>query len=159
MMHDIIVPPAGESVSSGVLAAWLKDDGALISEGEDVFEFETEKATLAVPATASGVLKQSVASGADVTIGQVVGQIDTDAATGDTATAAAPAETSESDDSQLSPAVRKLIQEHGLDASLISGSGKGGRMTKKDVEQHIATNKATQAASTPSAPNLPAPAP
>ncbi len=159
MKHDIIVPPAGESVTSGVLAAWLKDDGAAVSEGEDVFEFETEKATLAVPALASGVLKQSVAVGADVLIGQVVGVIDTDAAAASKSeTPAPPAENdSAAADSQLSPAVRKILQENNLEATAISGTGKGGRLTKKDVEQVLEAAKS--AASAPAAAPTPTPAP
>ena len=80
MKYNITVPSPGESVSSGVLAKWLKPDGATVAEGEDVFELETDKATMAVPATTAGVLTHSAAAGAEVAVGQVVGSITSGAA-------------------------------------------------------------------------------
>ena len=52
MKTDIQVPEIGESISSGILAAWLKSDGDVVAEGDEIFELETDKATLAIPATA-----------------------------------------------------------------------------------------------------------
>ncbi len=77
MSKDIEVPEIGESVSSGILAAWLKGDGSKIDEGEEIFELETDKATLAVPSPAAGVLRHGAAEGDEVDVGQVVGRIDT----------------------------------------------------------------------------------
>jgi 2-oxoglutarate dehydrogenase E2 component (dihydrolipoamide succinyltransferase) len=76
---DITVPSVGESVTQGILAAWLKAAGDRVEEGSDLFELETDKATVTVPAPAGGVLAVSVAAGTEVTIGQVVGTIDLDA--------------------------------------------------------------------------------
>ncbi|HTO23201.1 MAG TPA: 2-oxoglutarate dehydrogenase complex dihydrolipoyllysine-residue succinyltransferase [Spirochaetia bacterium] len=84
MKKDITVPSVGESVTQGILAAWLKAAGDRVEEGSDLFELETDKATVTVPAPSSGVLAISVAAGTEVTIGQVVGSVDGDA------TAAAP---------------------------------------------------------------------
>jgi 2-oxoglutarate dehydrogenase E2 component (dihydrolipoamide succinyltransferase) len=72
---DITVPSVGESVTQGILATWLKADGDTVSEGSDLFELETDKATVTVPAPASGILSISVKAGGEVTIGQVVGAI------------------------------------------------------------------------------------
>jgi 2-oxoglutarate dehydrogenase E2 component (dihydrolipoamide succinyltransferase) len=90
---DITVPSVGESVSQGILAAWLKAVGDQVDEGSDLFELETDKATVTVPAPSSGVLAISVAAGTEVTIGQVVGSIDADAVAvpAPTPAAAAPA--------------------------------------------------------------------
>ena len=79
MKKDITVPSVGESVTQGILAAWLKAAGDNVEEGSDLFELETDKATVTVPAPAGGVLAISVAAGTEVTIGQVVGSIDLDA--------------------------------------------------------------------------------
>ncbi len=80
MKKEITVPSVGESVTQGILASWLKAAGDLVEEGSDLFELETDKATVTVPAPASGVLAVSVTAGAEVTIGQVVGTVDTDSA-------------------------------------------------------------------------------
>jgi 2-oxoglutarate dehydrogenase E2 component (dihydrolipoamide succinyltransferase) len=91
MKLDITVPSVGESVSQGILSSWLKAAGDRVEEGTDLFELETDKATVTVPAPASGLLAIAVEAGTEVTIGQVVGQVDTDAAA---ASAPAPAKTS-----------------------------------------------------------------
>ena len=73
MKSDVVVPEVGESVSSGILASWLKEDGETVSEGDELFELETDKATLAVPAPADGVLSIQVAEDTEVQVGQTVG--------------------------------------------------------------------------------------
>lgn len=75
MSVEITVPSAGESVASGILATWLKGDGEMVSEGDELFELETDKATLAVPAPATGTLKQKAKEGEEVSVGSVVGEI------------------------------------------------------------------------------------
>jgi 2-oxoglutarate dehydrogenase E2 component (dihydrolipoamide succinyltransferase) len=77
MKQDILVPSVGESVTQGTLAAWLKGEGQSVQEGEELFELETDKATVAVPAPASGVLHIQVEAGRDVQIGAVVGVVET----------------------------------------------------------------------------------
>ncbi len=72
----ITVPGVGESITEGILARWLKPDGAAVKSGEPLFELETDKASNVVPASASGVLKIAVAEGATVPIGATVGTID-----------------------------------------------------------------------------------
>ncbi|HUZ17562.1 MAG TPA: 2-oxoglutarate dehydrogenase complex dihydrolipoyllysine-residue succinyltransferase [Spirochaetia bacterium] len=147
MSVQITVPQAGESVSTGVLAAWLKEDGAAVNEGEELFELETDKATLAVPAPASGTLKHSVAEGTEVAVGSVVGEIMTDGASAkapaagvqSAAAAAPPAASVEAskngsqEGSTLSPAARRVAEENHLSESVLHGTGKGGLVTKEDA--------------------------
>jgi 2-oxoglutarate dehydrogenase E2 component (dihydrolipoamide succinyltransferase) len=83
---DIKVPSVGESVTQGILSSWLKAEGDHVEEGSDLFELETDKATVTVPAPATGSLSISVPAGTEVTIGQVVGAVENDS----TAAAAAP---------------------------------------------------------------------
>ncbi len=75
MNHDVVVPSPGESVSSGILAKWLKADGATVRAGEELFELETDKATMAVPASADGVLHRVTPEGQEVQVGDVVASI------------------------------------------------------------------------------------
>ncbi len=147
MMHEVQVPQIGESISSGILATWLKKDGDSVDEGEELFELETDKATMSVPSPAAGVLSTSAAEGEEVQVGQTVAKIETEAAPkpkeSDTEVpkadskpeAEAPAEEpqAEADSTTLSPAVRRIVAEHNLDAARIKGSGKDGRLTKEDA--------------------------
>jgi len=80
MSVNIVIPAAGESVTSGVLSRWVKKNGDYVKRDETILELETDKVNLEVPAPAAGVLSVSVSEGATVTIGQVVGAIDEKAA-------------------------------------------------------------------------------
>ena len=147
MKKDIRVPEVGESITGGILAAWLKSDGESVGEGEEIFELETDKATLAVPSPTAGTLGITIAEGEEVSIGQVVGTVDESGAaststTGAAASAAAATAATASlavADITLSPAVRRVVEEHGLDPATITGSGPGGRITKKDALDAIGT--------------------
>ncbi|NBB91349.1 MAG: 2-oxoglutarate dehydrogenase complex dihydrolipoyllysine-residue succinyltransferase [Spirochaetes bacterium] len=157
MKSDVVVPEVGESVSSGVLASWLKTEGETVSEGDELFELETDKATLAVPSPADGVLSIKVSEDTEVEVGQTVGIVDSEGAAAGTtdadsavaaadAPAAAGADTdtgsSEHDIDVLSPAVRRVVTENNLDPSRISGSGKGGRILKEDALKSVEAQKA-----------------
>ncbi len=76
MATDIVIPNVGESVTEGVIAAWLKNDGDYVEQDDTLIELETDKITMEVPAPASGVLKRSAAEGDTVEVGAVVGSID-----------------------------------------------------------------------------------
>jgi len=76
MPTDIVMPEAGESVTTGVIASWLKQDGDWVDRDETVVEVETDKITVEVPAPAAGVVKASVAEGDEIEVGQVLGTID-----------------------------------------------------------------------------------
>ena len=73
MKIDVIIPAVGESITSGILHVWLKSEGDYVKEGEDLFELETEKTTLVVPANGTGVLKILVPAETEIQIGQVIG--------------------------------------------------------------------------------------
>jgi 2-oxoglutarate dehydrogenase E2 component (dihydrolipoamide succinyltransferase) len=166
MKSEVVVPEVGESVSSGILASWLKEDGEQVSEGDELFELETDKATLAVPAPADGVLSIQVEEDTEVEVGQTVGVVDSEGTAGGgggessggeaEAEGAEPAESgtqaeaeAEEPEAQataaeldsLSPAVRRIVEENNLDVSKITGTGKDGRILKEDAlkavkEQH-----------------------
>ncbi len=163
MSLEVKVPPVGESITSGVLGAWHKKEGEYVKEGEILFEVETDKVTSEVFAEKSGQLKQLVAQGATIEIGQVVAQIDTTvpapagAAVAQTASvavaspAAAPQKKSTSESAPLTPAARFHVEDKGVNPAEISGTGKGGRITKGDVLGHspAPTAPASAAASAP----------
>lgn len=134
MALDVKIPPMGESITSGVLAKWHVKDGDLVKKDQPLFELETDKITSEGTAEAAGKITFKVTAGTEVKIGQVVATID------ETAIAAAPAaaiaaasvkEAAKSDD--LSPAVRRLAAETGIDPTTIPGTGKAGRVTKGDM--------------------------
>ncbi len=97
----ITVPGVGESISEGILSRWMKPDGAAVKAGEPLFELETDKASSVVPASASGILKISVAEGETVAIGATVGSIDP---AGEGSVAAAPAARPSGDTAPTKPA-------------------------------------------------------
>jgi 2-oxoglutarate dehydrogenase E2 component (dihydrolipoamide succinyltransferase) len=170
MKKEIEVPEVGESVSEGVLAVWLKRSGEHVDEGDEIFELETDKATLSVPSPASGVLETSVEADSEVEVGQTVGYIDTEvtsAAGGSPGGAPGHDESGEEPASGpadaekpgaavgngasheapheafegLSPAVRRMVAEHELNPDDIEGTGKGGRITTEDVTNFLESDK------------------
>jgi len=158
MIVEIKVPSVGESVTEAVLGEWFKNDGDAVKKGDPLFMIETDKVTLEVESEVDGVLKITVTEGETVVIGGVVGTIDTEAPLDETAapevtpavTETAPDEPDKAPSPELStpapasslkaaakvilsPAVRRLVSEKGLDVTRISGTGPGGRVTKGDV--------------------------
>jgi len=140
MKEEVLVPSVGESITSGILTAWIKKEGQQVEEGEDLFELETDKATVAVPAPADGTLHILIEEGREVEIGQVVG----DLTVGEGAPAAAPSEEDRPaaatapiapppQTADLSPAVRRVVKEHGLSPAELKGTGPKGRVTKEDA--------------------------
>lgn len=151
MSIEVKVPALPESVTEATVAVWNKKPGDRVSRDEIICELETDKVMLEVPAIADGVLKEIKADeGATVGSGDVIALLDEgssgggDSGSGDDSAEAE--DTADSDDSgdadgespPLSPAVRKLVAEHDLDASKIKGTGKGGRIVKSDVEEYLA---------------------
>ena len=137
MTTDIKVPTLGESVTEATVGQWFKNEGDAVTADEPVVELETDKVNLEVGAPAAGTLAEIRAeAGATVEVGAVLGVVLAGAA-GATAPAAVPLPASAAPASapaaqgaahdQLSPAVRKLVADHGLDPALIPGSGKDGR--------------------------------
>src|SRR5271166_5584386 len=138
MAVNIVVPSVGESITEGTIAQWLKKDGDVVSADEPVLELETEKATTSVAAPSSGRLVIAVPEGQVVKIGQVVGRVEEGAAAPAPAKkepeAPAPAAKPEV---LLSPSARQRAADAGIDAGQVSGTGRGGRVTKQDVLQFL----------------------
>ncbi|MFQ5959075.1 MAG: 2-oxoglutarate dehydrogenase complex dihydrolipoyllysine-residue succinyltransferase [Alphaproteobacteria bacterium] len=138
MSVEIKVPALGESVTEATVAQWFKTAGDAVSADEPLVELETDKVTLEVPAPAGGRLSEiRVGQGENVEIGAVLGLIEEGAAAKPAAKAEAPAPAPVAAEPvtarPLSPAVRKLVEEHALEPSRIPATGKGGRLTKGDV--------------------------
>ncbi|MEO1247185.1 MAG: 2-oxoglutarate dehydrogenase complex dihydrolipoyllysine-residue succinyltransferase [Pseudomonadota bacterium] len=142
MSIEIKVPPLPESVSDATLVAWHKKAGEGVSRDENLVDLETDKVVLEVPAPAAGTLAEiRIAEGTTVTAGEILAVLEEGAAPApeeaaeDAAAPVAAAETAEEPDRdpKTSPAVRRLLEEHDLDATMVSGTGKDGRITKADV--------------------------
>ncbi|MDI7185054.1 2-oxoglutarate dehydrogenase complex dihydrolipoyllysine-residue succinyltransferase [Leptospira santarosai] len=147
MSVEIKVPEMGESITEATIANWVKKEGDAVKQDEILLELETDKATMEVPAPSSGVLQKIHKKAGDtVKVKEIIGLIDS-TATAPSPSSFSPATTSTAQTTQapnngsindtLPPAVRKLIDDNGLNASAISGSGKNGQITKEDVLKAI----------------------
>ncbi|WP_019015013.1 2-oxoglutarate dehydrogenase complex dihydrolipoyllysine-residue succinyltransferase [Elioraea tepidiphila] len=161
MSVEIKVPALGESVSSATVARWMKQAGEAVAADEPLVELETDKVTVEVPAPAAGVLEAIVAKdGTEVEVGAVLGTIAEGAAAAakpaaPAAEAAAPAEAALARAAARPPlpAAAKLMADAGLKPEAVSGTGKGGQITKGDVLKVI------EGGAAPAAKPEPAPAP
>lgn len=149
MLVEVKVPILAESVVEATLMNWHKKAGDAIRRGDNLIDIETDKVTLEIPAPNDGVLQKIVKSdGQTVLSDEVIALIDTDAApatkTALKSSTAEPAPTGKQAP-RLSPAVRKLVAEHELDANAILASGKGGRLTKEDVLNYVEDRKSAPA--------------
>ena len=185
MSVDIKVPPLPESVTEATVAAWHKKPGDAVARDENLVDLETDKVVLEVPCPQDGVLGEVLKEeGETVTANEILGRVEEGAAApreesapaaeqpagaapggepaaaAATATAAPPAQAFEG----LSPAVRRLVGEYGVDPRRIDGSGPGGRVTKADILKHVeggapapeaAPAPASEAPSTAQAPAAP----
>ena len=173
MSTEVKVPTLGESVTEATIGEWLKQPGEAVAVDEPIASLETDKVAVEVPSPVAGVMGQQVAAVGDtVNVGAVIATIE--AGDGKAAPAPAPAakaeakaeaaapvatSSGESVDTvtTMSPAVRRLVLEHGLDPTKIKGTGKDGRLTKEDVL--AAANAAPDASPAPSPAAAAAPAP
>ncbi len=129
MLIEIKVPQLSESVTEATLLAWQKQVGERVAEGENLIDVETDKVVLDLPAPKSGVLTRIIKHEGDrVTSGEVIAELDTEAAA---SVAAAKAEAAPA----ASPSARKLAREQGLDVAAVQGSGRHGLVTREDVQQ------------------------
>jgi 2-oxoglutarate dehydrogenase E2 component (dihydrolipoamide succinyltransferase) len=185
---EVRIPPLGESVSQGVIARWLKKDGDLVQADEALFELETDKASMEIPAEVSGRLEILKPEGSEVTVGTVVARIVEDGSAQRAAASPVAASPERSpggpaggleaapkalprsanaaarlapEEPPLSPAVRRLVAEHGLDPRAIPATGKGGRLTKADVVEFLerAAGGSARTTAPETAPGGPAPTP
>ena len=141
---EVQVPQLSESVAEGTLASWKKKIGEAVARDEILIDIETDKVVLEVPSPAAGVLVEIVkADGETVVSGELIARIDTEAKAGATAPAAeapkaaapaaAPAPAAAAPAGTASPSARKILDEKGIAAADVSGSGRGGRVTKEDA--------------------------
>ncbi len=151
MPVNVVIPSLGDSVSEAVLIKWHKNDGDTVARDEAVCELETDKANVDVPSPAAGVLRRVKDEGDTVQIGEIIGRVDESAAgaaPAEPVTSTKKAEATEKQvvvvaaddrgqDKQLSPAVRRMVEEEKLDADKIAATGPGGRITKEDVVKHL----------------------
>lgn len=151
MTIEIFVPDLPESVADAMVATWHKQPGDVVSRDEVLVDIETDKVVLEVPAPENGVLEAILeAEGTTVLTKQLLGRINPQVIPGEpTRDSLEPkVEKSIEDDVFLSPAVRRLVQEADLDASVILGTGHGGRITKEDVQTYL-SNRVNVADSAP----------
>jgi 2-oxoglutarate dehydrogenase E2 component (dihydrolipoamide succinyltransferase) len=148
---EIKVPVLPESVADATIATWHVKPGEAISRDQNLVDIETDKVVLEVVAPADGTLSEILAPEGETVNGE---QVIAHFVAG--AVAAAPggseASSATEDNDALSPSVRRLLAEKGLDASNIKGTGKGGRVTKEDVEKSLQAPAAKSAASAQAAP-------
>lgn len=142
MATDIVMPQLGESIAEGTVVKWLIPPGGPVEKDQPLLEVETEKVALDIPSPATGFLTEIlVQAGETVPVGQLLARLDSQPATGIVSRVGGvgirPME-SAPPDHHYSPAVRQLAREHGVDLSSLPGTGEGGRVTKKDVLDHVA---------------------
>lgn len=181
-MADVVMPQMGESIVEGTLTRWLKKVGDRVERDEPLFEISTDKVDTEIPSPAAGTLTEIlVQEGSVVAINSVVARI------GDGAPAAAPAPVEETPKAApapaapaeviapppppvveepagelgapVSPLVRRMARENNVDLRLVKGSGAGGRITKQDVEDFLASRQAPPPAAAPVAAPAPAAVP
>jgi len=181
MAVEVKIPPMGESITGGLLAAWLVKSGDAVRKGQALFSYETDKVTSEGTAEVDGKITIAVEAGTEVLVNQVVASIEAGAAgnassapapaapatkaaptvAAATAPKAAPVAAKSGAAAEVSPAVRRLSAETGLDPAGVEGSGKAGRVTKGDMLAALAGQSPIRAvaptASAPSAaPSAPA---
>jgi 2-oxoglutarate dehydrogenase E2 component (dihydrolipoamide succinyltransferase) len=162
MLVEVKVPPLAESIADATLMSWYKKVGDFVKKGENLVDLETDKVTLEVAAPQDGTLKEiRKADGETAVADEVLAIIDTDG----TAKRAAPSRAAAEESTKtatsgatgvaprMSPSVRKLMDERGIDPAAISGTGKDGRITKSDVLAHGQSPEARE--TRPAAPATP----
>ncbi|HEX5971441.1 MAG TPA: 2-oxoglutarate dehydrogenase complex dihydrolipoyllysine-residue succinyltransferase [Gemmatimonadaceae bacterium] len=181
-MTAIKVPPLGESIVEATVSRWLKKEGEAVAAGDTLVELDTDKITVEVPALAAGVLsKQAAKEGDVVNVGDVLGDLAEGASTGAAAPAAtaqpaapaaapaapksapaAPATTSapaaaSGGAAKVSPAAQRVAAEQNVDLTAVTGTGRGGVISKPDVIEQASSRAAAPAAAAAAAPAVSAP--
>ena len=174
VIHDILMPKLGETVTEGTIGSWIKKAGDTVEMDDALFEVSTDKVDSEIPSPYDGVLLEIlVGEGETVPVGTPLARIGeagataapatpskapASAAPAATAASAAPAASTAPGGAQpgvlLSPLVRRLVAENGLDAAVISGTGVGGRIRREDVEKVLANGGAKAPTAAPAHPPL-----
>lgn len=157
MILEMKVPSPGESITEVEIAQWLVEDGDYVEKDQAIAEVDSDKATLELPAEESGIITLKAEEGDAVEVGQVVCLIDTTAKKPEAKAAESGKEIKEEVAAEVieapkqatatekstyatgtpSPAARKILDEKGIDAASIQGTGKNGRITKEDAVKAI----------------------
>src|SRR5690625_53975 len=147
-MEEITMPQLGESVTEGTINSWLVQEGDHVNKYDPIADVMTDKVTAEVPSSFTGTIKEIVAKEGDtIAVGELMCYIEVEGKEGKDAKAkavqeaTAKVEQEETEDTSMrtrySPAVLRLAQEHDIDLSLVTGTGRGGRITRKDLERLI----------------------
>lgn len=155
MIKEIIVPALGESVTEATISRWLKDVGDSLKLDDPLVELETDKVTIEINSPQAGVLSEvRFAQGDKVKVGSVIGFVDSEGSEKpskelpqnhvkeeitDSPQVAMDSNQKNETFDHFSPAARKIAAEHDLESSLLQGTGKEGRVTKEDVQNHLKT--------------------
>ncbi|MEY4446931.1 MAG: hypothetical protein RL444_2044 [Verrucomicrobiota bacterium] len=183
MAVEVKIPPMGESITGGLLAAWLVKSGDAVRKGQPIFSYETDKVTSEGTAEVDGKITIVVNAGTDVVVGQVVASIEAGAAGNAPSAPAAPAPAAKAAPApaaapaappaakpapvaaksgaaaEISPAVRRISEETGLDPAGVEGTGKAGRVTKGDMLAALSGQAPIRAVAPAGAPAVAASAP
>ncbi len=150
-LTEVKVPMLPESIADATISAWHKKVGDTVSRDENLMDLETDKVMLEVPSPVAGIIKEILKKTGDtVQANQVVATIEAGAVAASTSTSAAapipstptaakPASDRPASAAALSPAVRRVVAEHDVDVSAVTGTGKGGRITKENIIGAIQT--------------------
>ena len=154
MILEMKVPSPGESITEVEIAEWLVSDGDYVEKDQAIAEVDSDKATLELPAEASGTITLKAEEGDAVEVGAIVCLIDTSAEKPEGSNAAIVKEEKKIEDTKkedpkptsnsetyatgtASPAAKKILDEKGMDSSSVSGTGRDGRITKEDAVKAV----------------------
>lgn len=154
MQTDIIMPQLGESIAEGTIITWLISPGGRVEKDQSLLEVETDKVALEIPSPSSGFLTEVlIPAGQTVPVGTLLARLNTESPDAGVVSRVGGVvvrqmDHSPADEDHYSPAVKQLAKKHGIDLSQITGSGSGGRITKKDVLDYITQHEDTRKAAT-----------
>ncbi|MHA6251027.1 dihydrolipoamide acetyltransferase family protein [Oceanobacillus sp. CAU 1775] len=172
-LEKITMPQLGESVTEGTITTWLVEVGDHVNKYDPIAEVMTDKVNAEVPSSFTGVVKELVAGEGDtLAVGEVICEIETEGSSaGETSeTSETPKNDTKQEDTEdtqqtdsdqsmkkrYSPAVLRMAQENDIDLEQVNGSGRGGRITRKDIEKVIASGGTSAPSATPAAKAEPA---
>ncbi|MCZ6560315.1 MAG: 2-oxoglutarate dehydrogenase complex dihydrolipoyllysine-residue succinyltransferase [Gammaproteobacteria bacterium] len=149
MNKEVKVPQLPESIADATVVNWHKQPGESVQRDENLVDLETDKVVLEVPAPVAGILREiRKADGVTVTSGELLAiieegavSIDEEKSAPDEASTPATPPKVEKSAHKLSPSVRRLLEEHGIDPGEVTGSGRDGRISKSDVMKFVKSNR------------------
>ncbi|MEO8448581.1 MAG: 2-oxo acid dehydrogenase subunit E2 [Gemmatimonadota bacterium] len=159
---DIVMPTDQTEGTTNTVGKWFRNVGDRVRENDPLLEITTDKVTVEIAAPAAGVLIEILkAEGDAVEPGEVLGRVGAGVGAGASPAAPAPvaaravkpAATEAATETELSPAVRRMLKEHNVDGSSVTGTGRGGRITTQDVEAFLATRSGGTASSASAIPS------